>query len=290
MCRWIAYNGKPIFMDELVTRPAHSLVEQSLDTEMNFKADGSLWTTNGDGFGVGWYNKKNKPGLFKDAMPAWNDQNLHEICEQTEAHIFFAHIRSSTNGRVHRDNSHPFKYGDWLFQHNGDVKEFKKIKRALQFDIAPELYPEIQGTTDSETCFYLALTYGLESNPKAAFEKMIDRLIKAQKDAGLEVNLNLSCTASDGKKVYTIRYGSDTVATKTQFYSTDMSCVKDISEVCSALPDGGVIIVSEPLDRLGQKWIEVPENSFVEIENGKVDIQTLQINETPPMEKMVATK
>ena len=80
MCRWIAYTGEPIFLDRLVTKPAHSLVEQSINANLQFKEDGSLWTTNGDGFGIGWYASKPEPGLFKDAMPAWNDQNLHELC------------------------------------------------------------------------------------------------------------------------------------------------------------------------------------------------------------------
>ena len=277
MCRWIAYTGKPIFMDELVTRPAHSLVEQSLDTEMNYKTDGSLWTTNGDGFGVGWYNKRAEPGLFKDAMPAWNDKNLHEICAQTEAHIFMAHIRASTNGGVQRSNSHPFKYKNWLFQHNGDVHHFPQIKRDLQFGITPELFSEIEGTTDSETCFYLALTHGLEKDPKTAFEKMIAQLEKAQKDAGLEVGLNLSIVASDGDNVYTIRYASGGEQIKTQFYSKDMSCLKDLSNACTALPDGGVIIVSEPLDRLSGKWVEIPEQSFTTIKDGDIAIQSLHI-------------
>lgn len=277
MCRWIAYIGEPIFMDALITRPSHSLVEQSLNTKLNLKADGSLWTTNGDGFGVGWYNLKNEPGLFKDAMPAWNDENLHEICAQTKAHIFFAHVRASTNGKVQRSNSHPFKYKNWLFQHNGDVSHFPVIKRDLQFDVAPELFSEIQGTTDSETCFYLALTYGLESDPKAAFEMMIERLEKSQKDAGLNISLNLSCTVSDGKSIYTIRYASGDTLIKSQFYSTDMSCVKDLSGTCSVLPESGVIIVSEPLDRLGDKWVETPRNSFVAIEDGEIYIQDLMV-------------
>ena len=277
MCRWIAYSGKPIFMDELVTSPAHSLVEQSFDTEMNYKPDGSLWSTNGDGFGVGWYNKKNEPGLFKDAMPAWNDENLHEICAQTEAHIFMAHIRASTNGSVQRSNSHPFKYKNWLFQHNGDVDHFPAIKRELQFDIAPDLFPEIKGTSDSEVCFYLALTYGLEDNPKVAFEKMIQRVEKSQRDAGLKVGVNLSCAASDGETLYSIRYASGDDAIKTQFYSTEMSCIKDLSDSCAILPDGGVILVSEPLDRLSDKWIEVPENSFTTTVNGGVVVENLNI-------------
>lgn len=264
-------------MDELITRPAHSLVEQSLDTAMNYYDDGSLWTTNGDGFGVGWYGRKEEPGLFKDSRPAWNDENLHEICAQTQAQIFMAHIRASTQGGVQRSNSHPFKYKNWLFQHNGDVKHFPDIKRDVQFGIVPKLFPEIKGTSDSETCFYLALTYGLEKNPKTAFEKMIARLEKAQIDAGLDAGLNLSCAASDGKTLYTLRYASGDEVIKTQFYSTDMSCLKDLNNVCTPLPDSGVILVSEPLDGLSDKWIEVPEKSFVSVNNGHVNIETLNI-------------
>jgi predicted glutamine amidotransferase len=278
MCRWIAYSGKPIFIDELVTQPVHSLVEQSLNTKLNLTEDGSIWSTNGDGFGVGWYSKKEEPGLFKDAMPAWNDENLHEICSQTKAHIFFSHIRASTNGAVQRNNSHPFKYKNWIFQHNGDIDNFPAIKRNVQFEIDPELFTKIQGTTDSETFFYLALTYGLLSDPKAALEKTIVKLEEVQENAGFEASINLSCSISDGKKLYTIRYGSGNKPVKSQFYSTDMTCIEDLSASCAAIPKGGVIVVSEPLDRHSDKWIEIPENSFLEVIDGQVSLQKLRFN------------
>lgn len=278
MCRWIAYLGDKIFLDELVTKPSHSLVEQSIEAEMHFRADGSLWAMNGDGFGIGWYNKRHdEPGIFKDAQPAWNDQNLHEICRQTEAYIFFGHIRASTNGKVQRSNSHPFKYKNWLFQHNGDVNHFSELKRTLQYEIRTDLYPQIEGTTDSETCFYLALTHGLEANPKAAIEKMINQIEQAQRDAGLDVGVNLSCAVTDGEKIYTIRYASGDEVIKSQFYSKDRSCLEDMGDDAATLPENGVIIVSEPLDRDSDKWIEVPENSFVTIFNGDVSVEQLNI-------------
>jgi glutamine amidotransferase len=278
MCRWIAYQGKQIFIDELVTVPIHSLVEQSLNTKLNLKDDGSIWSTNGDGFGVGWYSRKEEPGLFKDSMPAWNDKNLHEICSQIKAHIFFSHVRASTNGGVQRSNSHPFKYENWLFQHNGDIDNFLAIKKDAQFEITPEFFNKIEGTTDSETFFYLALTYGLLTNPKAAIERTIVKLEELQKKAGVEVSINLSCSISDGKKLYTVRYGSGSKPARTQFYSTDMSCVKELNATCNIIPEGGVIVVSEPLDHHGENWTEVPQNSFLEIEDGKVNLQKLTFN------------
>jgi len=51
MCRWIAYIGEPIYMDNVITKPPSSLVEQSFNSRMAFKQDGSILSTNGDFWG-----------------------------------------------------------------------------------------------------------------------------------------------------------------------------------------------------------------------------------------------
>ena len=67
MCRWMAYSGEPIIADDLLFRPEHSIIDQSLHAEM------CGFTTNGDGFGIGWYDNDNSttPGVFKGTHPAW---------------------------------------------------------------------------------------------------------------------------------------------------------------------------------------------------------------------------
>jgi glutamine amidotransferase len=47
MCRWLAYYGSPVRLEDLLVRPEHSLIDQSLHSRMG------ATTTNGDGFGVG---------------------------------------------------------------------------------------------------------------------------------------------------------------------------------------------------------------------------------------------
>ena len=206
MCRWLAYSGRPIFLDTLVTQPDHSLVAQSLHSKLNVSPAGILLSTNGDGFGIGWYNKRPEPGVFRDDKPAWHDENLKNLCYQVRSHIFFAHIRATTTGDVQRTNCHPFQFKNWLFQHNGHVSHFEQIRRELQLEIAPELYPFIRGTTDSETFFLLALTYGLMENPKIALQKMVRRVLVAVNRHGSDGVLNLSCALSDGNKLYTLRF------------------------------------------------------------------------------------
>ena len=56
----MAYSGTPILAEELLFRPAHSIIDQSLHSRM------CATTTNGDGFGIGWYGEGVEPALFKD--------------------------------------------------------------------------------------------------------------------------------------------------------------------------------------------------------------------------------
>ena len=269
MCRWLAYSGRPIFLDTLVTQPSHSLVAQSLNSELNISPAGVLLSTNGDGFGIGWYNRRAEPGVFRDDKPAWHDENLKNLCHQVESHIFFAHIRATTTGDVQRTNCHPFQFENWLFQHNGHVSDFEKIRRELQLDIAPELFPYLRGTTDSETFFMLALSYGLQQTPKLALQKMVERVLVALERVNPKGVLNLSCALSDGDRLYTLRFSHNEEA-MTQFYSSDTECIQDFDDQFELMPQGSIVVVSEPLDKASEKWKPIPANTFTIIEENRV--------------------
>ena len=79
MCRWLAYSGTPVLLEDLLYKPKNSLVAQSKHSLMG------ATTTNGDGFGVGWYGAAQTPGLFRSTEPAWNDLNLRELCAHASA-------------------------------------------------------------------------------------------------------------------------------------------------------------------------------------------------------------
>lgn len=273
MCRWIAYIGPEIYLDTLVTKPSHSLVAQSLHAQEYFKSDGSIWSTNGDGFGIGWYTDLKEPGLFKGAEPVWNNENLHELCSHTKSCIFMAHIRATTTGAVQRSNSHPFKYKNFLFQHNGHIHDFEIFRRELQLDIAPELYNEIKGTKDSETFFLLALTYGFKDTPKKAVEKALKRVERSFLERNLPIQINFSCVFSDGHKLYTVRY-SKGEKVSTLYYATDHASPSNV-EKNSKENLVGTTVVSEPLDCRKEYWKEIPENSFATIYNGEVLLEEI---------------
>ena len=167
MCRWLAYSGSPILLSEVLYTPVHSLIDQSLHSKLGAE------TTNGDGFGVGWYDAAPTPGVFHGTEQAWNDQNLRELTGHVTSPLFFTHIRAAIGSAVQQTNCHPFRHGRWLWMHNGFVDGFAAYKRDAVLAIDESLFLEIKGQTDSEILFYLALTFGLADNPPEAVARAI---------------------------------------------------------------------------------------------------------------------
>ena len=96
MCRWQTYLGPPIFLEDLIYKPEHSLIEQSQHARKGVSA------INADGVGVGWYGERPEPGRYRQTLPAWNDANLRSLAEHVKSRLFFTHIRASTGtGRQH---------------------------------------------------------------------------------------------------------------------------------------------------------------------------------------------
>src|SRR4030095_587534 len=126
------------------------------------------------------------PAIFHSVEPAWNDSNLRELSAHIESPLVFAHIRASSGSPIQQTNCHPFRYGRWLWMHNGVIRDFHKVKRDLVLAVDPSLYPSIAGSTDSEVFFFLALTFGLEDDPAAAVESAVGLIEETGRSHGVE--------------------------------------------------------------------------------------------------------
>lgn len=272
MCRWIAYSGGPIFLDELLFKPEQSLIDQSLS------ARHGVTTTNGDGFGVGWYGGGAMPGLYKSVQPAWSDENLLDLASQIKAPMFMAHIRATTGTAVQRSNCHPFRQGRWLFQHNGEIHDFPKLKRDLMLEIATDLFPAISGSTDSEVMFFLALTFGLRDDPIAAVERMIGFIEDVARRKGVANPLQMTLAIMDGRMLYAFRYASAGKA-HTLFHNANIATLRKQFPDVDVFSDDARAVVSEPLGRVENVrkiWVEIPEASAVVIAGGDLEVVALR--------------
>ena len=237
MCRWLAYRGRPVLMEALVTQPDHSLIAQSL------RADECKAVTNGDGFGVGWYGERAEPGLFRDVRPAWSDENLKAICAHVRSGLFFAHVRATTGSAVSRANCHPFSQGRHMFMHNGQIGGFEKIKRRVEAMIPDELYGARLGSTDSEAIFLIALANGLDADPVRAMAATLAQIAALMQAAGVTEALRLTAAIADGETLTAFRWASDAKAPSLYYQEAN----------------GDLLIVSEPLDSDREGWREIPQ-------------------------------
>ncbi len=264
MCRWLAYLGNPVFLETLIFEPEHSLIDQSLYARQ------SETTTNGDGFGIGWYGPRDLPGTYRSVRPAWNDENLRCLSAQVQSALFLAHIRASTGTAVQQTNCHPFYWDRWLLVHNGLIDGYSKIKRELVLAVAPELFPGIRGTTDSEIMFFLALTFGLDDDPLGAVERMAGFVEHVGANHGIEHPLQMTLGFADGERLYAVRYSSQR-RSRTLFIGHDARGLADVHPDATRFSPDARAIVSEPLDACPDSWREVPESTAVVIERGHVE-------------------
>ena len=99
---------------------------------------------NADGFGIGWYSKHG-PAIFRSVTPAWNNRNLRELCGTVESTCVMSHVRAaSPGGVVSEENCHPFRFGPLLFQHNGHVEGWSRVKRRVMAELRDDIYDWVE--------------------------------------------------------------------------------------------------------------------------------------------------
>jgi len=263
------YLGPEITLGSLLTEPDHSIVKQSVEAREREEP------LNGDGFGVAWYDPQlDRPALFKDVRPAWSNRNLIELGRVVRTNALMAHVRAATPPLpVHELNCHPFRWGKLSFMHNGAIGGFTQLKRALQAKLSDEAYSWVQGSTDSEHLFALAIDEYQRHEPdtlaalEAALLAAIRQAEELRRAAGIERPSWFNLVACDGERAVATRviYGGD--RPESLYYHMGRRYVCD-DGVCRMVPvedAGAVLVASEPLSA-DPGWQEVPAGHLVAIE------------------------
>ena len=266
MCRWMAWLGQPVLIEELLFNTPHGIVDQSLHSRLGAEP------TNGDGFGLGWYGGGTGPGVYRSVSPAWSDPNLRELAAHIEAPLFIAHVRAAIGSSVQETNCHPFRRDRWLFAHNGFVGDFHELRRDLMFALDPALFPDVQGSTDTEVVFNLALTLGLEEDPIGALERTVGVIEETARRRGVNPMVQASFAVADGTSLWAVRYATEGPA-RSLFASADVDAIRCLypdSERFAQLSPDDRLVVSEPFSDLPGVWHEIPEGTAVTVRRGGV--------------------
>ena len=264
MCRWMAWLGQSVLIEELLFKPQHGIVDQSLHARMGAEP------TNGDGLGMGWYGAGEGPGLYHSVSPAWADPNLRELASHVESPLFIAHVRAAIGSPVQQTNCHPFRRGRWLFVHNGYVADLQILRRDLMLAIDPELFADVHGSTDTEVVFHLALTFGLEEDPIGALERTVGLIETTGRKHGKSGLVQGTFGVSDGESLWAVRYATEGPA-RSLFASAEIDAVHRLSpddERLNRLTSDDRLIVSEPFSDLPGLGQEIPPASAVTVRYG----------------------
>ncbi|WP_152046423.1 class II glutamine amidotransferase [Aureimonas psammosilenae] len=257
MCRFLAYAGPPVFLEQLLVTPRASLIAQAS------AAREAKTAVNADGCGVGWYGEREEPGLYRGILPAWSDANLVSLCRQIRSRLFLAHVRAATSGEVSTANCHPFAQGRHLFMHNGQIGGYERLRRRVDALIPDALYPSRKGTSDSEAIFLAALGQGLERDPVGAMTQTLTQIVAAMSPADTGEPLRFAAVHTDGETLYAYRWASDG-------QPPSLYCREE---------GEGLVIASEPCDENSGRWAPVPSGGLLTVRgNGEVSLRMLEID------------
>ncbi|CUB03351.1 class II glutamine amidotransferase [Marinomonas fungiae] len=243
MCRWMAYQGSPVYLEQWLFEPDHSLIHQSLSARK------SEVTVNADGFGLGWYDEREEPGQYHEILPAWSDCNLKSLARHIKSPLFFAHVRASTGTSTARSNCHPFGYKNWLFMHNGQIGQYEQVRWQIDRWIPEHLYSHRRGSTDSEAIFLLMVANGLDENPVKAVNTTLQQILDLMREKNIEEPLRFTSMLSNGRDMWAVRFSSDDHAPSLYY--------KQFGE--------HVVVGSEPLDLSGHEWHLVEPGQMVRV-------------------------
>lgn len=284
MCRFVYYQGLPIGISALITEPENSLINQSFHSRERTEP------LNGDGFGVAWYNNTNQPALFKSISPAWSNRNLREISRVVQSSRILGHVRAaSPDSPVNEINSHPFRFDNLTFMHNGDLGGFRKFRRTLLNSLSEESFQMITGGTDSEHMFAVIIDElkGLSDQNNdvirmgMAIERGIDKLLDWRRSIVPDQHFYINCLITDGRVAAACRFTTEDSEKAASLYfhlGKRYKCENSKSIMVDCKKENeSVLISSEPLtDDIG--WTSVPSGHLVMIgENQNMEMRQLEL-------------
>lgn len=290
MCRFLAYQGHPVLLADLLYRPRHSLVAQSVHAEHMSQP------FNGDGFGVGWYPAELTPFpcVLRTIQPAWASQAFESLASTITTGRAFAHVRAASPGlAVQESNSHPFRHGRFMFMHNGTIKGFRQLRRRLQQSLSDWAWESIEGTTDSEHAFALFLDAVGEPEAERSADELrealvtvLRRLVALAAQARVTGTMACNFAVTDGHSTVVCRYARGLPEPASLYVSAGRhyECIDDDGDVLDAVsapggPHGVVVVASEPLTRHADDWALIPANHTLSIDaERRVTLQAIDVD------------
>ncbi len=262
MCRLYGFRATdPTLIECSLVEAQNALLKQSdRDTR---------GVTNPDGWGIATWGADGLQ-IERRTRSAADDLVFTQVAAGARPTTAIAHVRAATVGGPTPGNTHPFRFGPWVFAHNGTLTAFDRVAPLLDTGLFPP-----SGTTDSEHIFMWMLRrmpeFGLDPRRPADSPRPIEHLLTAaiaDLDAtaaavGARTSPKLNFLISDGANLVASRWGNTLYWT---FRDSVPDCAVCGLPHCDEVADRyrAVAIASEPIT--SEQWTEVPEGSIVSVD------------------------
>lgn len=235
-----------------------------------------------DGWGIAYY-QQGAPHVIKGLKRASEDQVFRKLGQLLGTDTVIAHLRRATQGEISLVNCHPFRYGNWIMAHNGDLPAFQSLRQDLLAGVDPEFLSYVLGTTDSEIYFVLYLTELLkmgilgEKTPPirqcaVALRNVVDRILFIYQRNQINEPPALNVTISNGRFLLGYRNGHElsfsahkgTCADSEACAHADHACLNSVHE--EGVKVSHLLISSEPIasDNI---WQSLDEGQIVAVDH-----------------------
>jgi predicted glutamine amidotransferase len=110
------------------------------------------------GWGLGFY-QGGEVLMRRRPIDERPDIDVAKLAGDVRADLVVGHVRQATVGPLRTENTHPFRYRQWLFAETGTVSEFDQVRERLIASVPDFLRSGIRGDTDAEVLFHVFLSF-----------------------------------------------------------------------------------------------------------------------------------
>lgn len=110
------------------------------------------------GWGLGFY-QGGEVLIRRRPVDERPDIDVAELASDVRADVVIGQVRHATTGDLRTENTHPFRYRQWLFAQTGTVPQFDQLRERLVLSVPEFLRSGIRGETDAEAMFHIFLSF-----------------------------------------------------------------------------------------------------------------------------------
>lgn len=110
------------------------------------------------GWGLGFY-QGGEVLMRRRPIDERREIDVAKLAADVRADLVVGHVRHATVGALRTENTHPFRYRQWLFAQTGTIVEFDQVRERLVASVPDFLRSGIRGDTDAEVVFHVFLSF-----------------------------------------------------------------------------------------------------------------------------------